>query len=320
MIQREIMSSIKSENTSMNALTEKINKKKEIIAMNMTPLNICDNYIALEEKVKTAVNKKRKELEREMDRIRCDYKTLALDIQKVKDLRTLENEYEKQRDTVSYMECFILQQTENICKIMIDEGFINRLNETENTYELTSLGNIAANIAEVHPLALSLLMNTTSYFAYFTPTQLVGLFSCFTDVKIPSDQRCSVPVTDDKQLKQIITDLVNIYQTYEDKEQELDVRTGIHYDSVLIFDMIGYSMDWCACMTEEECKYFIQSVISEKAISVGDFTKAMMKIVTISKELMNVCESIGAIDLLFKLNQIEGMVLKYVLTSQSLYV
>jgi hypothetical protein len=61
-------------------------------------------------------------------------------------------------------------------------------------------------------------------------------------------------------------------------------------------------------------------VISEKEISIGDFTKAMMKIVTVAKELMNVCELLGAIDLMYKLNQIEGMVLKYVLTSQSLYV
>jgi len=320
MIQCEIMSSIKSDKAILIALTEKINKKKEAIDISRTPLMVCDNYIILEEKVKTAVNKKRKEIERELDGIRNEFKTVLIDVQKVKELRELENDYDKQKDTISYMESFILQQTENICKIMIDEGFIERINDVENTYQLTSLGRLASNIAEVHPLPISLLMNATSYFAYFTPVQLIGLFSCFTDIKIPSDQRSSVPVTDDRQLKQIITDLVNIYRNLEDKECDSDVRTGIHYDNALIFDMIGFSMDWCACMTEQECKYFIQSVISEKEISVGDFTKAMMKIVTISKELMNVCEMVGAIDLMFKLNKIEGMVLKYVLTSQSLYV
>ena len=108
-----------------------------------------------------------------------------------------------------------------------------------------------------------------------------------------------------------------------------------------MFDMIQYSMDWSGgattkfegskateelwtdCTTEQECKYFIQAVISEKGISVGDFTKAMMKIVTIAKELENVCETVFAgeqVELLYKLRQIEGLVLKYVLTSQSLYV
>jgi hypothetical protein len=139
-------------------------------------------------------------------------------------------------------------------------------------------------------------------------------------VKIPSDQRASIPLVDDRLLKQTIQDLKVRYESYESRENILDVRTGIRYENALIYDMIQYSMDWCDCTTEEECKYFIQSVISEKEISVGDFTKAMMKIVTVSKELMNVCELLGAIDLLYKLNQIEGMVLKYVLTSQSLYV
>jgi hypothetical protein len=163
-------------------------------------------------------------------------------------------------------------------------------------------------------------MSENGYFSDFGSKQLVGLFSCFTDVKIPSDQRSSIPLIDDYLLKKTIQDLVALYGSYEAKEGLFDVRAGIKYDNAMIFDMIQYSMDWCGCQTEEECKSFIQSVISEKEISIGDFTKAMMKIVTVSKELMNVCELLGAIDLLYKLSQIEGMVLKYVLTSQSLYV
>ena len=129
--------------------------------------------------------------------------------------------------------------------------------------------------------------------------------------------------------------------SYDKVEQDLELYTGIYYDKLLMFDMIQYSMDWSGghspsttkfegskateelwtdCTTEQECKYFIQAVISEKGISVGDFTKAMMKIVTIAKELENVCEILEQIELLHKLRQIEGLVLKYVLTSQSLYV
>ena len=45
----------------------------------------------------------------------------------------------------------------------------------------------------------------------------------------------------------------------------------------------------------------------------------MIKIVTISRELEAVLSD-DQLDLLFKLRQIEGLVLKYVLTSQSLYI
>jgi hypothetical protein len=69
-----------------------------------------------------------------------------------------------------------------------------------------------------------------------------------------------------------------------------------------------------------ECKEFIQRLGLEKEISVGDFTKAILKISTIAKELGAVCESVGEIELLNKLSQIDGMILKYITTAQSLYI
>jgi len=80
------------------------------------------------------------------------------------------------------------------------------------------------------------------------------------------------------------------------------------------------SMGWCDCNTEYDCKHFIQDGVAEKEISIGDFNKALLKIVTTSKELANVCEEIGQISLLHKLTQVEPMILKYVTTSQSLYL
>jgi len=79
-------------------------------------------------------------------------------------------------------------------------------------------------------------------------------------------------------------------------------------------------MQWCECNDETQCKSFIQNNVYNKSISVGDFTKAMLKIVTISKEFINVCEQLNLIELQHKLSKIEDMVLKYITTSQSLYV
>lgn len=317
MIRNEIQKSIQGDKNYMEELSEKLNKRWQTINMSKTPKEVCDQYIDLETRLKVAVNKKRKDIDREMDKIRNEYRTLVDDVQKVKELALMDSEYNKQKDSIEYMDNFIKNQTDSVCQIMVEHGHLNTMGEE---YELTMLGVIASNIAEIHPLPISKIMSENGYFSDFTSKQLVGLFSCFTDVKIPSDQRASIPLIADYLLKKTIQDLVALYGSYEDKENLLDVRTGIRYENAMIFDMIQYSMDWCDCQTEEECKYFIQTVISEKEISIGDFTKAMMKIVTVAKELMNVYETLGAIDLMYKLNQIEGMVLKYVLTSQSLYV
>jgi len=73
---------------------------------------------------------------------------------------------------------------------------------------------------------------------------------------------------------------------------------------------------WCYCDNETECKMLIQ----EYELSIGDFTKAILKISTLARELMAVCEKIGKIELMSKLAAIDGMILKYVATNQSLYL
>jgi hypothetical protein len=109
------------------------------------------------------------------------------------------------------------------------------------------------------------------------------------------------------------------YKRYEDIETMEDMRTGISYSDALNFDIIDESMEWCDCVSEEECKWFIQTKLAEKEISVGDFAKAMMKISTVAKELSTTTNNMN-IELLFKLSQIDELVLKYIATSQSLYV
>jgi len=125
---------------------------------------------------------------------------------------------------------------------------------------------------------------------------------------------------DDGFLKRRIRELDDLYMKYNDREIDMDIRSGLKYEDAIMYDMVNLSMRWCDCLDEHDCKVFIQNEVADKGISIGDFTKAMLKIVTISKEWINVCEQIGAIDFMFKLKEIEGMVLKYVATTQSLYI
>jgi hypothetical protein len=184
----------------------------------------------------------------------------------------------------------------------------------EENYRLTALGKMAGSIAEVHGLIMSEFIIKNDYFADFNERDLVGILSCFTDIKIADDERKTVPPT------QTLKDLVKLYKEYQELETTHDIRTGIHYDDALQFDMFEFSMKWTECANEQECKEFIQNDVADKGISVGDFNKAMMKIATIAKELMKVAEDVGQIDLLYKLSKIEGLVFKYVTTAQSLYL
>ena len=316
MMQKELLNSVNEKEKYINELIDKINQKNEFINRMRTPYSICLNYINLELQIKNLVNKKKKDAEREMRNIEDEYKYLKDDLKLAKEFITINNEVDDEKHNLSYMQNYIKEQTDKITQVLIDDGFVI-LNEN---YSLTQLGIIASNVAEIHPLIISKLMVKYNYFEKFSTKQLIGLFSCFTDVKIPNDQKSSIPITDDEYLKECIKELQNYYKDYDKWEFENDLRTGIKYDDELIFDMIEFSMKWCDCSDENDCKYFIQNHVADKSISIGDFNKAMLKIVTIAKEMMNVCELIGQIDLMYKLSLIEGFVLKFVTTSQSLYV
>ena len=79
-------------------------------------------------------------------------------------------------------------------------------------------------------------------------------------------------------------------------------------------------MEWCNCNTDLECKHFLQKTIQEHLMSCGDFNKALLKICTIVRELILISEKHNKIECLQKLKQIEPLILKYVVTSQSVYV
>ena len=318
MVNIEIANSLNQSAIALTELSERINKKQITVELLLTPKSVCEEYIDLESKLKTSVNKKRKDIEKEIRRIKDEYKYVLKDIEYVQDLNTLYAQYQQDNETYKYMQGYIDDQTQKVCEVMVDDGFIT-IGE-DGLYEMTQSGKIASNIAEIHPLILSNLFVKWEYFKNFSPKQLVGLFSCFTNVKVQDDVKMSIPAIDDSFLKCRINDVKTIYANYDDREASFDIRTGINYVDALIFDIIEFAMEWCDCSNEMECKQFIQHTVADKNISIGDFTKAMLKIVTISKEWMNVCEMIGQIEALHKLSQIEGMVLKYVTTAQSLYI
>lgn len=318
MVQQEILKSLAGTQAEMNDTEQLIIEKEKFILTSKTPRDVCETYIKTQNIMKLATNKKRKQLERDVRSMEDEYKYIKEDAAKVYYLVELKDKVDILQMDLQYTESYVKQQTDRICDIMCENGFIIR--NPDDTYTLTLLGNIASNVAEIHPLIISELMVKWQNFTNFDTIQLVGLFSCFTDIKVPDDMRTHTLNISDIFLEAKIKSVSHQYDKYSDLEQESQVNTGLNYTDPLIYDMVEFAMRWCECTTETECKAFIQNDVNDKSISIGDFTKAMLKIVTISKEFMNVCEQLNLVELQHKLSQIEDMVLKYITTSQSLYV
>jgi hypothetical protein len=215
---------------------------------------------------------------------------------------------------------YITDQVKNVVDILVALGFVEPGANDSNTYIPTLLGKMAADMAEIHPIVFIQLLEMTNKFAEFSPKQLVGLFSCFTDIKVSQDMKMGCPNSKDPLLQTTVEKMDKLFGELADREYAKSMDTGINYNSVLMYDLIDQIAEWCDCETEQHCKYYIQKVLGEKMISVGDFSKGILKIATISKEIGSLCEKHGQVELQHKLASIEPMILKYITTAQSLYV
>ena len=313
-IQREIAAYQKLQQELDTAIQQKENSLHAL----HVPVDLCRKYVAAEEKAKMSVNKKRKECEREMQSYVDQHKNLKNHIKSVSEYDALITKRTNNLEQIQYLEQYSQIQVTQVIQVLIEDGFVI---SHENGYLLTKSGEIAAHVAEIHPLGFAKLMEKTNQFSEFTPKQLICLFSCFTDIKVAQDLKACVPHSEDAFLQRNINWLKDELVRIESLENQHQLRTGIQYEDILMYDMIDAIGIWATdCTTEQECKYFIQQTLGEKGISIGDFTKSVMKISTIAKEVIALCEKHELIDLMHKLSQIDQLILKYVTTSQSLYI
>ena len=300
---------------------ERVTKKQESMQYLKSPKDICDEFIEIEKSIQTIQQKKRKNVQKRLDTIRESNSSIVKDVEEWKQLEKYETELENAKNQCALLDTYTHEQIKKLCTLLEDEGFLKIEN---NQVIATPHGILSSHIAEVHgPIWIKCMVEKWNYFEGFSSKQLVGLFSCVTDVKRGEDYEMNTVRIDDIFLKEKIQEMKAVYDTYDTEEIKRDIRSGIRYEEEFTFSIIEESMKWCNCKTEEECKAFIQEELIPKEISLGDFTKAILKIATISKELrclyeFEFCNT--QTEWLHKLTEIEELVLKYIATNQSLYV
>jgi superfamily II RNA helicase len=292
-----------------------------------TPLDICQEYISLGRLLTTITQKKRKEAERRIQQIIADHRFVKEDATVVENMMKLEKELEKCHEDIEYGKTCLLTKIENICFLLCKHGFLwpkEICDDDPINYQLTRKGNMACSMAEINPIAMAEFLETSLYMRDLSAVQIVRFLSCFTDVKVSQDVKLSVPTTPSAILRQLIEgyrEILDRYYEYNQSENITISNSGSENDLEMVYDLVDMMEEWCLCDDEGQCKWFIQTKLAEKSISIGDFTKAVLKISTMVKELMNVCDQREEmLELLSKLGMIDAMILKYITTAQSLYV
>jgi len=167
--------------------------------------------------------------------------------------------------------------------------------------------------SEVNPVLLTTLMFETDFFKEHDAISLAALLSIFCDIRGQNNVYCE----DDFMHMQI--ELLNKFAVKLVRTEEQYKLVPSIKDTFLP-TIVDDVLEWATCEDEGQCKATLLRLDVAKGVSVGDFVKALLKISVLAREIANVCELIGQIDLKHKCMQVDALILKHVATNQSLYL
>ena len=304
-IQREIKGYEKEEDKEQAHILA----KKEQLSLCRTPLAALEKYKLLQLSISVLANAARKKARIELNNLEAEHKFLLTDLPKLNALDEAEKAYAavqyNKKNTVEYIQITVA----DLRKIILENGFATEAGT------ITETGRIAAQLQEVHPLAMSDLYFGTNKFASLDAAQLAGLFSCFYPLNVSDNLRCINP---QNSLKDIIFFMKERLDHYLKCEQDAFLFTGANYE--ISYDLMAYVVLWCDSTDEITCKQIIQKVKNDTGIFIGEFVKALLKVNAIAQEFEKICEMTQNMELLEKLREIPRLTLKYIATSQSLYL
>jgi superfamily II RNA helicase len=289
---------------------------KSFIKNIKTPSETILDYIDLNKNINFSVNKKRKEIERKIQSIKENYKSIEQDQICYMKIFDKENEINSLQSEFDSLNNYFSSGVGSVLELLKEEGFIDGDKTDENSLTLTLNGKIACQIREIHCLAFTKLYNDKKL-DNLSSIQLVALFSCFTNIRVSDALKNNYPNSNDSNINNVVKEVETLYNYYYDKEFNRNIKTGFEYD--IHYDLLNYVEQWCECSDINECKIILQYLHS-KEIFLGEFVKALLKINNISCELEKIAEMTGNIAFLSKLKEIPHITLKYVVTNQSLYV
>jgi superfamily II RNA helicase len=350
MLQDEIDAAERGLNREIEEIEHTVCELEEGFIRLMTPKNTLAEYVALEERAIYAANKKRKEIDAEIRKLNTDFLDLAQDLVHyrqyvhmgkllVEKQKMLENNTKYVRGVVSNLVSVLLEhgilkvyekvETNDISDDQSDERCtsddeVHRNDSVETCYILTEpKGIIASRIAEIHPI---LLANVCPLLMEMDSVELAATLSLFTDVRVHEDIRIHPGfkyISDNHRLNDMLCEFNCIKEDLILCESRANINMP---DSGLdrhCYDIVDYVAAWCECEDEGQCRNIIRRLEEEAGVSVGDFSKALLKISTVSRELMAMCDAVkddSMVEFAHRLSKVDGLVLKYIATNQSLYL
>jgi hypothetical protein len=240
---------------------------------------------------------------------------------------TSEEEREYIKDDIYYAETYIDRQTKIVLRMLGEEGFVEKIqdetqDETQSKFVLTPKGKMATQIKEVPCLVFGEMIYRKDI-EELNSLELAQLLSCFTSVSTPEDKRTNV-VPKHMPLSPLFQKVLEEAKGQLEKWEKKELKEGIHMEienkEAMHYELLEGIKMWYASETTKETTETLEELEREKGISAGEFSKAMMKIIAMTKELTKVYELSSNESMKKKLIEIEKNVSKSLIRNETLYM
>lgn len=208
------------------------------------------------------------------------------------------------------------QATNNI-DLLVEAGFLSM---SEDDYSLTELGNIASGFFEVPNLLYAIVLKEFNFFNDLSTEEIICCMSLYQGTKEDRHHTSKYHVSS---MDGNYDNLLAVINKIEESEIKLVNLFGryhlIPFQNQCNTSMLPYLWKWINVKNETEAMEVFREVV-QKENCIGDFAKLVVKVNNACLELSNIAERFHRISLVHKMSTVPTMLIKFVITSQSLHV
>lgn len=334
-----VSNSIQKQKKMYNEILSSLKKKKKAMFTMFdtirTDIKDIKKYQEFEYQSRNLSRKKRTKVLREMNTLKQKSKTFSRDYDWYLTYENLDIEILKQKKNIKNLESYVQNEILQLLNMLITEGFVTKKKERNFrmitmynqeevdivVYNLTEKGQIASNINELHPLAMSNILNS-KILNTLSPLEIACVLSIFTNMKLSEENS----VLNKNKLGISVKAINAIGKIEEEHHKFYDVQLAKNMEDIqaeylyrIHYNLCDFMVDWWNATDANECYKEIEKM-QYYDMSLGKIIKAILKLNNIVDELEKASLIQGNMELIEKLKEIPKNTLKFIATTQSLYL
>ena len=280
-------------------------EKNNVLSINSQDLEKIKDYYQKQKKLDNLRGNARKKESIKLEKIKKEFRNFNQINSTYQKFLNKKNDIKKLDDTIKYLKSFVNQDVEKMVKYLKENNYID-----PESSKILVKGIMASEISECNEIMLTEII-TNDFFLELEPAEIIGILAVFIEEKSNKvTQISSLDVT--PKIKETLEHINYIAQDFGD--YEYNSRIDVDTDWNLYLSFIGPAYDWA------KGKSIFEIYKSYENVYEGTFIRNILRIKNIIDNIKNIAEMINNSELLKKLENLDSILVRDQVTTESLYI